>query len=117
MMFFRASWVADYADPENYLSLFYTPNYSPGGPNYTHFSSKAFDDLYLKALWQPNDSVRFSTYQAMDSLVMSFVPVIPMYYDKVVRFVSKDVVGMQSNPMNLLSLKRVKKQNYDNSSR
>lgn len=117
MIFFRGSWVADYADPENYLSLFYTPNFSPGGPNYTHFSSKIFDDLYLKALWQPNDSIRFLTYQTMDSLVMSMAPVIPMYYDKVVRFVSKDVVGMQSNPMNLLSLKRVKKQHYDSSSR
>ena len=114
-MLFRS--VADYADPENYLSLFYTANFSPGGPNYTHFSSKSFDNLYLKALWQPNDSLRFLTYQKMDSLAMSFAPVIPLYYDKVVRFVSKDVVGMQSNPMNLLSLKRVKKQNYDSSSR
>jgi peptide/nickel transport system substrate-binding protein len=49
---------------------------------------------------------------------MESSPVIPMYYDKVVRFVSNDVVGMKSNPMNLLNLKRVKKQTInDNTSR
>jgi ABC-type transport system substrate-binding protein len=111
MLFFRGSWVADYADPENYLSLFFTPNFSPGGPNYTHFSSKEFDNLYANALWQPNDSLRYLIYNRMDSLVMDNAVVIPLYYDKVVRFVNKDIIGMQTNPMNLLSLKQVKKNN------
>ena len=48
-------------------------------------------------------------YNKMDSLVLASAPVIPLYYDKVVRFVSKQVVGMRSNPMNLLNLKRVNK--------
>ena len=30
---FRASWIADYPDPENFLSLFYSKNKSPNGPN------------------------------------------------------------------------------------
>jgi peptide/nickel transport system substrate-binding protein len=37
--FFRASWIADYPDAENYLSLFYSKT-SPDGPNYTHFKSE-----------------------------------------------------------------------------
>jgi peptide/nickel transport system substrate-binding protein len=117
MLFFRGSWVADYADPENYLSLFYTPNFSPNGPNYTHFSNKRFDNLYNKALWQPNDSLRYMIYNKMDSTVIANAVVIPLYYDKVVRFVSKDVLGMQTNPMNLLSLKHVKKTTRNDSNR
>ncbi|MFP4556299.1 MAG: ABC transporter substrate-binding protein [Bacteroidales bacterium] len=109
MVLFRGSWVADYADAENYLSLFYSDNFSPGGPNYTHFSNPQFDSLYQKALWQPNDTLRHKIYQKMDSLVLEHAPVIPLYYDRVVRFVSPDIVGMRSNPMNLLTLKRVKK--------
>ena len=35
--FFRGSWMADYPDAENYLSLFYSKNFCPEGPNYTHF--------------------------------------------------------------------------------
>lgn len=109
MVLFRGSWVADYADAENYLSLFYSDNFSPGGPNYTHFTNQQFDSLYNKALWQPNDTLRHIIYQKMDSLVMQHAPVIPLYYDRVVRFVSPNIVGMKSNPMNLLTLKRVRK--------
>jgi len=34
--FFRKSWIADYPDEENFLSLFYSKNWSPKGFNYTH---------------------------------------------------------------------------------
>ena len=29
---FRASWVADYPDPENYLLPYFSENFSPNGP-------------------------------------------------------------------------------------
>ena len=44
--FFRGSWIADYPDAENYLSLFYSKNFSPKGPNYTHFKDSKYDVLY-----------------------------------------------------------------------
>ena len=47
--FFRASWIADYPDEENYLSLFYSENFAPNGPNYTHFSNAEFDRLFEEA--------------------------------------------------------------------
>ena len=47
---FRASWIADYPDAENYLSLFYSKNFTPNGPNYTHFKNIVFDSLYEKNL-------------------------------------------------------------------
>jgi peptide/nickel transport system substrate-binding protein len=53
----------------------------------------------------------------MDSLALDYSPIIPMYYDKVVRFVGSDVEGMNPNPMNLLMLKRVKKIKNDTYSR
>ncbi|BDX38412.1 peptide ABC transporter substrate-binding protein [Tenuifilaceae bacterium CYCD] len=106
---FRASWVADYADPENYLALFLSGNFSPQGPNYTHFTNSNFDKLYNNALLKPEYSSRIINYREMDSLVISNAAVIPLYYDKVVRFVSNGVEGMTVNPMNLLVLKRVRK--------
>ncbi len=107
--FFRGSWIADYVDPENYLALFYTPNQSPAGANYTHFSSKSFDLLYEKAQAETNDSIRLKYYRQMDQMIMDESPVIILYYDQVLRFVSKDVSGLGINAMNLLSLKRVQK--------
>ncbi len=54
--FFRGSWIADYPDAENYLSLFYSPNFAPAGPNYTHFKNEKFDNLFEKASSEVNDS-------------------------------------------------------------
>lgn len=106
---FRASWIADYPDAENYLSLFYSKNFSPNGPNYTHFKNELFDLLYEDALGTISDSLRIEIYQKMDSLVMESYPIIPLYYDQVVRFVQKNIRGMEINPVNLLVLKNVSK--------
>lgn len=107
--FFRASWIADYPDAENYLSLFYSKNFTPAGPNYTHFKSSEFDRLYEKVMVETNDSVRFKHYQRLDQLVMDEAPVVVLYYDQVLRFAQQNVEGLGSNAMNLLSLKRVRK--------
>ena len=74
-----------------------------------HFKDNGFDALYQEALLQNSDSLRFGFYRKMDSIALSHAPIIPMYYDKVVRFVGVDVLGIKPNPMNLLTLKRVKK--------
>jgi len=107
--FFRASWIADYPDAENYLSLFYSPNFCPRGPNYTHFSNPEFDRLYEQAMSTVNDPARFVLYQSMEQIVMEEAPVVILYYDQVLRFVREGVSGLGNNPMNLLNLKRVKK--------
>ncbi|MCB0444099.1 MAG: ABC transporter substrate-binding protein [Gelidibacter sp.] len=106
---FRASWVADYPDAENYLSLYYSKNFAPNGPNYTHFKSELFDDLYQQAFKETNVDVREHLYTKMDSLVMQKAPIVPLFYDEVVRFTRKNVTGLGINPINLLDLKRVKK--------
>ncbi len=106
--FFRASWIADYPDAENYLSLFYSKNFAPEGPNYTRFSNSEFDNLFEQAIKTTNDSLRFSMYRQLDSIATSHAPVVILYYDNVVRFIRKEVSGISSNPMNLLTLKKVK---------
>ena len=109
LQLFRASWIADYPDAENYLSLFYSKNFSPSGPNYTHFKNKKFDSLYNQALSLTVDSLRNVKYREMEILAMETFPVIPLYYDQVVRFVQKNIKGMEINPINLLILKNVSK--------
>ena len=107
--FFRGSWIADYPDAENYLSLFYSKNFCPNGPNYTHFSDPFFDNLYELALSEVNDSIREKLYNKMDQLIVDNAVVVPLYYDRVLNFSRKNISGLNSNPMNLLSLKYTKK--------
>ena len=106
--FFRSSWVADYPDAENYLSLFTTPNFCPAGPNYTHYSNPAYDKLFDKALLCNDMEQRARYYTEMDSLMMQDAPVVVLFYDEVLRFVNKRVKDMGSNPTNLLDLRRVR---------
>ena len=108
LSFFRASWVADYPDAENYLSLFTTSNFSPVGPNYSHYSNPQFDRLYEKAMASTEQGERAACYAEMDSLMMLDAPVVVLFYDEVLRFVNRRVEGMGSNPTNLLDLRTVR---------
>ena len=106
---FRGSWIADYPDAENYLSLFYSPNFAPNGPNYMHFKNATYDSIYEKSLAISDIDERKHLYVKMDSIIVEEAPVVPLFYDMAVRFVNKKVSGLGINPQNFLILKRVKK--------
>ncbi len=105
-LFFRGSWIADYPDAENYLSVFYGGN--PAPPNYTRYKNPLFDQLYNKALTERNDSVRYDIYRQMDQLVMNDAPVIPLWYDMAIHLVQPSVHGFVPNALNLLELRRTR---------
>ena len=107
---FRASWVADYPDAQNYLSLYYSENFAPNGPNYTHFKSIEFNTLYAQSFIETNTKTREALYIEMDSLVMQEAPIVPLYYDEVVRFTRNNVKNIGINPINMLELKSVTKE-------
>ncbi|HVU55440.1 MAG TPA: ABC transporter substrate-binding protein [Puia sp.] len=104
-LFFRGSWIADYPDAENYLSVFYSKN--PAPPNYTRFHDAEFDRLYEQALLENNDSARYVLYRKMDQRVMDASPVAPLWYDEVIRLVDPRVKGLRPNALNLLELRHV----------
>ena len=106
---FRSSWIADYLDAENYLSIFYSKNFAPDGSNYFHYKSTQFDSLYNKAFTVTDIEKRKHLYTTMDSLVMQKTIMVPLYYDEVIRFTRKNVKGLGTNPINLLDLRYVHK--------
>ncbi len=105
LAFFRGSWIADYPDAENYLALFYSKNFSPAGPNYTRYYSPVYDSLYEQALAETDHGRRTELYHRMDQMIMDEAVVVPLFYDRVVRFTPVFVKGLVTNPMNLLELK------------
>lgn len=103
--FFRGSWIADYPDAENYLSVFYSKN--PAPPNYTRYNSRVFDELFERAIRETNDSLRYRLYQQADQVMMMDAPVVPLWYDQVIRLVQPHVKGFKPNALNLLELRKV----------
>jgi peptide/nickel transport system substrate-binding protein len=106
---FRSSWVADYLDAENYLSIFYSKNFAPNGSNYFHFKSDLLDSLYNKAFTITDIEKRKHLYTTMDSIAMQKAIMVPLYYDEVIRFTRKNVKSLGTNPINLLDLRHVRK--------
>ncbi|HEV8084064.1 MAG TPA: ABC transporter substrate-binding protein [Chitinophagaceae bacterium] len=104
-LFFRGSWIADYPDAENYLSVFYGRN--PAPPNYTRYNNPAFDKLYEQALSEKNDSMRYKIYQHADQIMINDSPVVPLWYDMVIHLVQPYVKNFIPNSLNLLELRRV----------
>jgi ABC-type transport system substrate-binding protein len=102
-LFFRGSWIADYPDAENYLSVFYSKN--PAPPNYTRYKNPEFDLAFEKALAVVNDSIRMKLYQQADQIMIDDAPVVPLWYDKVIRLVQNNVEGFRPNALNLLELR------------
>jgi peptide/nickel transport system substrate-binding protein len=104
-VFFRAQWLADYPDAETYL-VFFNSHY-PAPPNYTRFSDPTFDKWYDQSLNLP-DTPRWQLYRQMDSLAMSYAPVVPLYYERLVHLTQNNIIGFHSNPMNIIDVKRVR---------
>ncbi len=105
-LFFRGSWIADYPDAENYLSVFYGKN--PAPPNYTRYQNPLYDALYEQSNREPKDSIRYQLYQQMDQLLMNNPPVVPLWYDMVIHLVQPTVKGFKPNALNWLELRKVK---------
>ncbi len=108
---FKKNWIADYADEENCLSLFYSKNFTPIGSNYTHYKNPDFDMLFEKAIKEQNREVQKVLYQQMDQILIDDAPIVPLFYDQVIRLVHKNISNLTTNPMNILNLKFVKKVN------
>ncbi|MEJ7913878.1 MAG: ABC transporter substrate-binding protein [Chitinophagaceae bacterium] len=104
-VFFRGSWIADYPDAENYLSVFYSKN--PAPPNYTRYNNPLFDAAFEQALAETNDSLRYELYRQADQIMINDAPVVPLWYDVVVHLVQPRVQGFSPNALNLLELRRV----------
>jgi peptide/nickel transport system substrate-binding protein len=105
-LFFRGSWIGDYPDAENYLSVFYSEN--PAPPNYTRYRNPKFDLLYKKSLMENNDSTRYTLYREMDQLMIDDAPIVPLWYDQVIHLVNPAVSGFEANGLNLLELRHTR---------
>ena len=74
-----------------------------------HYKNEEFDKLYENLFITTDREERYKLYRKMDSLIIEDAPIVPLYYDQFVRFSQKNVNGLTTNPINLLNLKMVTK--------
>lgn len=108
--FYRASWIADYPDPENYFALFYSNNKQPKGSNNTCFSNMNFDQLYRYSFTVTDETKRYEIYQKLNQILIEEAPFCILYYDEVIRFSHRNIKQLGINPINSLQLKKTIKE-------
>lgn len=72
----RSAWVGDYPDPNTYLNLFT----SDGGNNKTGWSNTEYDRLIDKAHHEPDEQKRAEYFHQAEELLMSELPILPLFY-------------------------------------
>jgi peptide/nickel transport system substrate-binding protein len=65
--------------------------------------------VFEQAIQEVNDSVRYRLYQEADRIIVEESPVIPLWYDRVIRLVQPSVEGFQPTAQNQLELRRTRK--------
>ncbi|MGZ0050556.1 peptide ABC transporter substrate-binding protein [Brevibacillus gelatini] len=73
----RMGWFADYADPSNFLQLFYEKK---GGNNNTNWENKTYQSLLDQAAQQADPVKRKQLLAEAEAILMEEMPVIPLYY-------------------------------------
>ncbi|MGI9549166.1 MAG: peptide ABC transporter substrate-binding protein [Bdellovibrionales bacterium] len=101
---FRLGWLADYPDPDNFMSLM--TSFSDN--NHTHWKNKKFDQLVLQARVSPNGLKRQALYdRAQKILLEEDVVVLPLFQAVKHVLVSSRVKKYPSNRMSEVKFKEM----------
>lgn len=81
---FFFGWIPDYPDPENFLFLFYSPQGQVKfeGSNYSNYSNKEYDRLFLAMSVMPNGPERAKIIHQMIQILQKDSPWIWGFYPK-----------------------------------
>jgi oligopeptide transport system substrate-binding protein len=93
----RAGWIADYADPQNFLYLGVTGN---AVGNYANYSNPEFDALVRKSDETTDPKARAKLLQDAEAILMRDLPMIPLMYTASLHLVSDKVKGWEDNVKN-----------------
>ena len=106
----RAGWIADYPDPENFLCLFYGGNISENDGSVVNdfkFSNKDFDQLYEKGLRELDNDKRNELMVKCDQLVIDHAAVMPILTDDFIVMVNVRVKDLKTNPLQALDFSKI----------
>lgn len=103
-LFWRDGWVADYADPENFLNLLYgelVPEElsEKSYINSLRYKNKKFDNLFEAGLKEIDPVKRINLLMQADQVAMDDAAIIPLYYGESVRLIQKYVNNFPINAM------------------
>ncbi|WP_436853092.1 peptide ABC transporter substrate-binding protein [Bacillus altitudinis] len=99
--FSQSSFLADYADPINFLESFQTGN----AMNRTGWSNDTYDQLIKKASQEADEQKRNRMLHDAEALLMEEAPIIPIHFYNQVYLQKEGVKGIVRHPVGYIDLK------------
>lgn len=93
----RAGWIGDYVDPNTFLELWRTGD----GNNRTGFANPEYDDIIARSLRESDPNRRLQLLRQAETLLMTELPVMPIYYYSQFHLVRTNVRGWEMNVRNV----------------
>lgn len=101
----RAGWIADYPDPENFLALFYGGNITNSGTvNLFKFQSDEYDALFEKAISESKQEKRMELLVECDQIVVDQAALMPILTDDHIVMINARVRNFKANSMESLNI-------------
>jgi oligopeptide transport system substrate-binding protein len=108
----RASWFADFPNPENFLWIFYskdvpTSNNEISYPNIARYRNPAFDRNFELALNAGSLEEANKYFMKAENILMQDAPIIVLWYDEGYRLIQSYVKDFPNNPMQYRDFSKV----------
>lgn len=105
---FRLGWGADFPDPDNFMNLFT----SASGNNHMHWGNSLYDELIGQGASERDPVKRQAIYdKAQEILTQVGVPIISLFGLTQNMLVKPYVLGLETNSMEILYLKKIRLEN------
>lgn len=111
-LFWRFGWVADYPDPETFLTTLYSRHIpatmdEPSSLNSGRYSSPQFDSIFDAAMNEADATKRAELFRRADQVAMNDAAIMPIYYEVNDRLIQRNVRGFDINPMEYRDMTKV----------
>jgi len=110
--FWRTGWIADYPDPETFLTILYGKHVPEklserSYINSVRYKSAKFDSIFELALREVDNKKRFDLYRQADQVAIDDAAIMPIFYHENYRLVQLWVKNCEANAMEYRDMSRV----------
>ncbi len=105
----RAGWIADYPDAENFLAMFYSGNIMNESSMMNNFKFKdaEYDALFQSALLESDNEKRISLMVECDQMVVDKAAIMPLRTEDHIVLVNARIRDFKANSMESINLTNV----------
>lgn len=107
--FWRSGWIADYPDPENFLTLFSSEHIGSNSTtmNPVKYNSPEYDNLLKSSMKERNPKIRNEFFVKCDQMLIDDAVIMPLINDDFITMINSKVKNFETNSMEILDFSSI----------